>query len=560
MSNIDKQLTLLLQQAKSNLDQGDKLAASALFEVVLTTNPDNALALLGLGSIAFQSGNYEAASHRYLQATNVRVSKKRLPDIYFYLATSLHLLGHYSQAISYFIKALLLDPRHIAAHVNLGMSYCEKEQYTEAIHVFKKLISLAPMHADAHANLGHALFKLGKLKASIAAVEKALSIDPHHALANKNIGPLYQSLGRFSEAEASLKKAILQNPADAESYRHLVQTRKMTRDDASLVAQISALTKSTTLAQGLKSDSFFALGKCLDDLAQYDEAFESIKQANRLERGDSTYDRQQHENNIDTQIAHFTKEFFSSRLTKLDTLASESAPILIVGMPRSGTTLIAQVLSSHPQIKSAGEVLFWDLQVQALTPNAVLKLSPDSLSALANQYIAGLRAICPKSSRILDKMPSNFMHLGLIHLCLPMARIVHCQRNPLDTCLSIFFSKFSGSHPYSYDLSDLTFYYQQYEKLMAHWRAVLGTCMIEVKYEEMVGNLEAETKKLLQFCNVEWDEKCLDFSRNEQAVFTASNWQVRQPLYQSSVGRWEHYRAHLGALLQLSNQKSEVKC
>ncbi len=540
-------LKILARQARVALYCGDYSLATALYSDILVFKSDYAAALHGLGCIAFLQADYVKATILLKQAVNAKISKKDRLNALFYLAVALHFISQNVEAISYLIELLALDPGHVAARNNLGLIYLENHQLALAAHNFKKLTLIAPRYADAHANLGYVLFKQGKVRGAIACAKNAIDIDPNHAVALRNLGIGYQTLGRFDEARNCFESAILRDPMDGGAYGNLVETKKITPQDSALVTRLKELTLSTGLTPQGKSDALFALGKCLDDLAEYDAAFASYSEANRLERGSREFNRQQHEEFVDAQIQTFSSAFFQRHGAMF---APDSTPIFIVGMPRSGTTLIEQILSRHPEVSSAGECLYWG-NLGGST-DVVQNISDKLIPEYAHSYLTHLRAIAPVSKHVIDKMPTNFLFLGLIHLCFPAARIIHCQRHPLDTCLSNYFHKFSNSSSYSYDLHDLAFFYRQYERIMTHWRRVLADNMLEICYESVVASQEAETRKILTFCNLEWNEDCLDFSHNQRPVFTASNWQVRQPLFSSSINRWQHYRAHLGPLLQLA--------
>jgi tetratricopeptide (TPR) repeat protein len=297
----------------------------------------------------------------------------------------------------------------------------------------------------------------------------------------------------------------------------------------------------------------FGLGKAFDDLGDYAEAMRQYEAANRL-RATEQPDRSVLVAKYDKIIARFPIEAIAGARQLPSPLArpANDLPVFIVGMPRSGTTLVEQILSSHPAVAGGGEMPFWAREDRGGLTSGIGSLEAGELSRLAEGYHAELRRIGPEALRVTDKLPTNFERLGLIRLALPDARIIHCRRNPIDTCLSIFFANLTASHKFAWDRGDLAFYYGQYERLMEHWRRALPRDrFIEVQYETLIADREKETQRLIAFCGLEWDEACLMPERNGRAVNTASVWQARQPVYATSVERWRRYEPWLGELREL---------
>ena len=288
----------------------------------------------------------------------------------------------------------------------------------------------------------------------------------------------------------------------------------------------------------------FALGKALADIREYEQSFRHQLQANALQRQQFTYDEIGAHTKIDRIRSAFTPEVMQSLTGVGD---PSSLPVFIVGMPRSGTSLIEQILASHPRVFGAGELDLLGQLVIAGTSNGITR---DWVQTLGPRYLSGIRALAPPRDRITDKMPSNFLFVGLIHIALPNARIIHARRNPVDTCLSCFSKLFAGEQQFAYDLGELGRYYRAYDRLMAHWRDVLPEGrMLEVDYEEVVADLEVQARRIIGYCGLEWNDACLEFHKTERAVRTASVMQVRQPIYRSSIGRWRPYARMLTPLL-----------
>jgi hypothetical protein len=266
--------------------------------------------------------------------------------------------------------------------------------------------------------------------------------------------------------------------------------------------------------------------------------------AKRLRLSGRVIDRRRHAANVDRLIATFTPEFFARHAT-LGT--ASDLPILVIGMIRSGTTLTEQSMSSHAAIGAAGELRFWGERGVLVGDVVAGLLDQPSAQRLAEDYCSLLRCMAPEALRVTDKMPTNFLLLGLIHLIFPRARIIHCRRNPVDTCLSIYTTPYSNLPDFAHERSNIVFYYREYLRLMAHWRNVLSAdCMLDVDYEELIADREAVSRRIMAFCGLRWDDACLQHESNERTIRTPSQWQARQPIYRSSVARWRRYEPWLG--------------
>jgi hypothetical protein len=285
-------------------------------------------------------------------------------------------------------------------------------------------------------------------------------------------------------------------------------------------------------------------------LGDYEGAMGHFDAANGIRSAMVRFDQAATASHVDRIIAHFTPAFLAAH-AGLGT--ADPTPLLIVGMPRSGTTLVEQIVSCHPAIAAGGELMYWVPFDTKVTADA-LDLTPEWAHASAAGYLGTLRSISATAARVTDKMPFNFLLVGLIHLLLPGARIIHCRRDPIDTCLSIYSIFFEGRMEFATSKANLAFYYRQYARLMEHWRAVLPPDrFIEVQYERLIDNREAETRRLIAFTGLDWDDACLVPEKNERAVRTASVWQVRRPVYSSSVERWRRYEPWLGELAGLAD-------
>ncbi|MDH3412537.1 MAG: sulfotransferase, partial [Gammaproteobacteria bacterium] len=305
---------------------------------------------------------------------------------------------------------------------------------------------------------------------------------------------------------------------------------------------------------GSRGDLHFALGKINDDCGRYAEAFDHYQKANAERAARIKFDVDAAKAEVTRLMQIFDTGFFNQRSDYGD---SSELPVFIVGMPRSGTTLVEQILSAHPEVHAAGELMDINelagglrrrLSSSADYPECVEKIDAATSRKLAGEYLSGLRRRDPNALRITDKLPGNYMLLGLIALLLPRARIIYCRRHPLDVALSIYFTDFRAGHHYSYALEHIAAHFSQFTRLMDHWGRVIPAPMLEVRYEQVVAEPDAQIRRLLEFLGLDWDARCLEFQKVNRPVHTASAWQVRQPLYASSVARWQRYAQHLGVL------------
>ncbi|MBV9697113.1 MAG: sulfotransferase, partial [Gammaproteobacteria bacterium] len=353
--------------------------------------------------------------------------------------------------------------------------------------------------------------------------------------------------GRFEEAEALFQRALAANPHYVPPYAHLAANRRLSRADSAWLSGVQdLLQRPVTRSERIHLQ--FALGKYYDDTGDYDNAFAAYRAAHELSRDmGRAYDPERMQRLV-ARVISLEQALRAARQPRTE------VPVFIIGMPRAGTSLVEQILASHPEVCGAGEVRFWDEGFGRLkTASEAGPRLEGCLAALAQEYLATLRqGASPAAARITDKMPANFLYAGLIAAALPGARFIHVQRDPLDTCLSVYFQNFLHAAPYAQDLESLADFYRQYLRLMAHWRPVLpaGT-LLEVPYERLVTEPEPWTRRMVEFIGLAWDPRCLEFHRTERVVITASKWQVRQRLHTGAIERWRHYERHLGPLLGL---------
>ncbi len=527
--------------------QGRLEDAAGCFTRALSLAPDWAEVHSNLGNILQSLGKLEeAAAHQQRAlALNPGLAEawSNLGNVWFHQ-------GRIADAVTCYERALALRPRYVDAHNNLGAALLSQERVEEAVWHFERALALDPGYSAAHNNLGNALLKQARLDEAKTHYERALEIKPDYANAHNNLGNVLKEKGRFEEAMAHYERAIKLQPDYAAAYLNRTELKRFRRGESDLAAleQLAA----NSLPPEKAVFAHFALAKALDDVGDYDRAWEYLRKANALRRAEIEYPERRALELLDRIGKVFDAGLFERFHGSGD---PSQVPIFVVGMPRSGSTLIEQILASHPQIHGAGELPIFERMEDPTFPDYVPGLSRDQLRRMGEAYLAQLPQAQPQVPagvvRIVDKLPGNFLRIGLIRLMLPNARIIHTVRHPLDTCLSCYFKLFTHGLLFTYDLGELGRYYQSYSRLMQHWRTVLPPdAMLEVRYEDVVDDLEGQARRLIEHCGLAWDERCIGFHRHERPVRTASSVQVRQPLFRSSLERWRHYEAGLAPLIK----------
>lgn len=484
--------------------------------------------------------------------TSFEEAARLKPDVglfHFHLGYALQLQGRYLEACRAYETAIQLAPGLGEAHVRIGQLLLAGGQRQRARDHFRRAAAELPTTTRGRVQLALALSEAGELDLAEQCLKRTVTDDPLAADAYEQLGNLAQQRGRFDEAMAYFEQSISVQPRQTAAYLAITSARKIVAGDRPWVDRMAGLLGETGLADQDRARLNYALGKACDDLAQYEKAIAHFDEANRLAANrlrlqGRTLDRKRHIDNIDRLIAGFTREFLDGHA--LTRGSNAQTPVFIVGMIRSGTTLVEQILSSHPDVVAGGELRFWGEQGTIVGRAAEGALEEATLARLASDYHRLLRGIAPTARRVTDKMPTNFLLLGLIRLALPCARVIHCRRHPVDNCLSMYFTPFSHSPDYAHDRDNIALYYEQYSRLMRHWREVLpGSDFLEVAYEDLIANREEVTRQMIDFCELEWRDECLRPERNERVIKTPSLWQARQPVYSTSVGRWRNYEPWL---------------
>lgn len=605
-----------LQKALALQQAGQLGAAMGEYRKVLALDPQNFDALQLLGLACFQAGDPARAVETLTRA--LKVNKAYAPaynnrglahqalrnwaeaqrdfskaieinpgytEAFGNRGNVLRELGRMAEAIADHRKAIALNPNIPELHNNLGLALKDASQWGAAIACFEKALTLRPAYAEALINRANTLKALHRLEEAVAGYDRVLRLKPDHAEALANRGDALRDLRRRAEAAESYRKAIAVKPdhpaawcglaqveaesgrlsAAEENYRQahrlapdavaplygIAQAVKFASGDP-LIPKFKELLSREGLTEDDRARLHHAYAKVCNDLRQHDEAFTHFVEGKKLLKG--SFDFARHSASYAGMKRLFTHDFFAARAG----LGLEDArPVFVVGMPRSGTTLVEQVLASHHSVAGLGELPHMARIADAIGGGlsngdeyllGLSRLDATGAARFAEEYLGAYRFCPPEALRLIDKLPHNFERLGLIALLFPKARIIHCRRDPLDTCVSIFMQSYIGTHEYAYDLATLGRYYRAYEGLMAHWRAVLPLPIFECAYEDMVQNFEPTTRALLDFLGLDWDPACLAYHERGGAVSTASLWQVRQPLYDTSLARWRRYETHLGPL------------
>jgi tetratricopeptide (TPR) repeat protein len=497
-----------------------------------------------LGNALRDLGRFDEAAASYCRALTLNPN---FADAHSNFGNVLRDLGQLLQAVASYRRALEINPHRPEAHNNLGNVLLDLLWLDEAAASYRQALALKPDYVHAHTALAMVLRQQGCAAAAEESCRKALAISPDSAESIAFLAELHADRGQFAEAIQLFNRALQIDPNLSAAWAGLARNGRMDDDDGSWLAAAQGLVdKALPVRHAIYLR--FAIGKYFDDIKNYEQAFHNYKLANELTKSfGARFDRRQLTCNVDRMAKFYDSEW----LRRARTASSQSErPIFVVGMPRSGTTLAEQILASHPAVFGAGELPFWNDALVAYEASS----TNDAVACFAEDYLRQLADLSADSIRVVDKMPTNYMNLGLINAALPNARIIHMQRNPIDTCLSIYFQNFSIAHAYANDLGDLAYYYGEYLRLMAHWRATLPPgSILDVSYEGLVSQQEAWSRKMIAFLELPWNARCLEFHETSRTVLTPSKWQVRQKMHSASSGRWRNYQKFIAPLEHLLN-------
>ncbi|BCG81397.1 tetratricopeptide repeat-containing sulfotransferase family protein [Mesorhizobium sp. 113-3-3] len=470
---------------------------------------------------------------------------------------ALYLLGTFAlglddeMAIRCFERAVEAAPQNPHYHLALGETYSKVGEHSGSIKHFERACELKADWVEALCALGRAYTEFGKADIAVPLYRKALKIDGARPAIQMGLANALVSLGRMDEATTHMKEAISRRQDVAAAYNGLVSIRKFTEEPAELKSILAEL-RNPALDKKSIQQLHHAAGKVLNDLRRYDEAMDHLRQA---KRSVPRFDLEAYRRSIDFMIELFSPQMLAA---KAGHGSSSEVPVFVLGMPRSGTTLTEQILASHPDAYGAGELTKLRRITNRLAPKtrspeelrrSILDMTVDQSKSLAEEYLAHIRQKSPEASRIVDKLPHNFELVGLIRLLFPKARIIHCRRDAIDNCLSCYFLSFNEDNSYTADLHTLGLYYREYDRLMRHWDTVFPGQILQNRYEDMVADQERQSRRLIDHLGLPWDDACLRFFDKGGSVNTFSRWQVRQPIYTSSVNRWKAYGSAIQPLV-----------
>ncbi len=571
----------LVQNAMRLHQQGDLEIAIRLFDQALSMRPKEAIVYGLRGMVSLEKGDFDDAT-RIIRA-GLKLAPGN-PYLHNYLGQALGRAGDIAGAEQAFTHAVRLNSAMIEAWFNLGTTQLDSGRPAEAIASYRQVLARSSDHSLTHIQLAKAHYYLRdiasaeqslhhaevlgayparvglwlalvlsaqgetaksiqrEIEASKQASQPAEAFNIFNELAEAEL-----HVGRFEQAEAWLRKAISCSPDTPGPYCKLSKTYKFNAaTDSALIEKMESLLAGAAFND--KRELEFCLGKIYSDLGDHDAAFRHYKAGNDLVRSIIAPNLSAYIREADRQIEIFSSE----RIAQLPSGSQSDLPILIIGSPRSGTTLAEMLLCSHSKVSGAGESIFWSRAGESIMASFPKNYSQKYAQKIAEQYIAHLREHSAVSKHVVDKMPENFWYLGLIHSIIPNAKVIHCVRHPVDTCLSLYFQNLSDRHAYKWDMESLAHWYRQYQRVMEHWRTTLppGT-FYELAYEDLVEDTERESRKVLNYLELDWEENLLDFYKLDRTVFTASKWQVRQQVYKTSKERWRRYEKHIGPLLEI---------
>ncbi len=551
------QLDPSLERAWFNLGKalamlGRGLEADAAFEKSFELSPERKD--MALAAEHQKEGRLEEAERIYRRVLR---DNPRNVDALRLLAQIASGAGHVDDAERLLQEALRIAPDFMLAILDLGQLYKEEDRHAEAIACFDRAIALEPSRFRAHFQRAATLARASFTPEAVAAYRHCLELRPTHAGAMLGLGHVLKAAGDFAGAVSSYEESRRRAPESGETYWSLANLKTYRFDDDT-VAEMEKRMAADGISAQSQVNFLFALGKAYEDRGDHQRAWQRYRQGNELQRSQVSYDPVQTESLNDRILATFDAEFLASRRDAGD---PDPAPIFILGLPRSGSTLLEQVLASHSAVEGTAELPYVGRLATSLGrhrapgiryPEVVREIDPARLAALGAEYLALARMHRRTDApRFIDKMPNNFPNIGLIALMLPNARIVDARRNPLDACLSCYRQLFAKGQNFTYDLTEIGEYYLQYQRMMDHWHAVMPGRVLTVQYEEVVSDFETQARRLLEFCGLPWEDACLRFYESERPVRTPSAEQVRQPIYDRSVGHWRHYEGHLGELIDV---------
>ena len=543
-------LAALVRLGKLLIGLGNEPAGQAALQAAFQRTPSEYASLFDLGNLLRAAGCFVEAITAFEAA--IRIGPETA-SAHYNCGVCLRKLNRIEDAVAAYQRAVDINPNHANAHNNLGNCLRHLKKYYAAERALRRAVELAPESFEPHYGLARVLHKRNRPGEALVAYRRALRLNPDFVEAHVRLGVVLQEIGQLDAARASYRRALELSPEFPSAHGLLAQV-----DPEPIDRQVLSRLE-TQLASGRCSamDSqhlHFALAQRYDQIEEFGPAFDHLVAGNHLKRVELNFDLDKEAKRFSRLMQVFDKDFFARHA---ESGVASPLPVFVVGMPRSGTTLIEQILASHSQVHGAGEINTLGVVAQATLKTVVSEkadeaaraLAPETLRTLAQSYLEQVGAGAPHATRVVDKMLINFKYIGLIKLMLPNAHVIHARRHPLDTCLSGFRKLFASGLDFTYDLKELGCYYAFYAQLMRHWHEVLPGFVLDVQYEEMVEDQRGVTERILAHCGLDWEDACLRFHETQRSVQTSSVVQVRRPIYRSSAGYWKRYGERLRPLI-----------
>jgi len=566
------------------LAQNNPDKAIESFRKAIELNPENPSSLIKLGKIYSALGRKEEAEESYKAALALdpiqeqlatatqlfargeveeaeklcrEVLKKKPDDVngLVLLASIASKMEQKEDAIVLLERAVELKPKFARAWADLAESYSEIENYGKALDAVQRVIQLQPDLPFGFMIRGSILGKMHDHEGAIKSYGDALKIEPDHMGSNMGLGNVLKTVGRYDESVAAYKKCVEIQPIFAEAYWSLANLKTYTFDESEMKAMEEHV-KNDQMPINNKAFFHIALANAKEKQKDYEEAWVNFETGNDLRRQEEVYDSVQTQVTHDQLIEVFNEELIESIKGKG---CQSKAPILIVGLPRSGSTLIEQILASHSLVEGTKELPDLSLLARKLTksrpqgikyPDAVKDMSDEELVEYGEDYLTTTKRYRTDKPHFIDKMPNNFANIGFLKMILPNAKVINAQRNPLDSCISSYKQLFYKGQSWSYDLFEIAEYYLEYQRMMDHWHKLFPGEILDLKYESIINNQKDTTENLLKYCGLEWEEQCLKFYETERSINTASSEQVRQPIYKGAMNAWKNYERHIAPLIE----------
>lgn len=559
MTSEHQNIADTINQAHDHFNAGRTDLAVSISEQILSIDPENADALFLEGLVANAAGHHRKASELFRRAI---VQQPQNAEFHNNLGLALAKQRDFAAAFAEYSRALELRPDYPKALKNLAPVLIEGGAPEDAVKVLERALELEPGYVDAMIGLGMVHNLLNRPELAAERFQSALRLRPNDPKAQNGLGNALQYLGKFDGAITAYRSAIRLKPDFGSAFLQLTSLDSK-ENLAALISDLEGLLSKKELDPAQEPELCFALGKAYDSTEDYDRAFTYFARGCSLKRATYIYDVANFEDLTDRIIRIFDADFLAKHSKNG---CPSDVPVFVIGMPRSGTSMVEQILASHSNVFGAGEfnslsriARLQDQPSGPEFPETIEALDNAELTSLGEAYSNILLEYGAGTAYVIDKTPMNFLYTGFVGLILPNAKIIHCRRNPIDTCLSCHNLLFGMGQEFSYDLKELGRFYVAYQRLMDHFHAVLPDRILDVRYEDVIAYQESETRRMLEFLSLPWEDACLSFHKTNRSVQTASAGQVKKPLYKTSIARWKRYEKHLAPLVEALGPLAEVR-